>query len=160
MINSLMKEMLQYMNLNYSVIFNNNFDAEIMQNGLKVKYPTLSKGEKRRVDFAAVISFIKFLKLQFGELNLLFLDEIFSNVDINGVSDMIEILRGLCESMNLNIYLIHHARLEGIMSGEHGIGLEKKAYISQVVDGGALGYMRQIKKIFDPKNILNPYKIF
>lgn len=52
------------------------------------------------------------------------------------------------------------ARLRGIISGEHGIGLEKKAYISQVVDGGALGYMRQIKKIFDPKNILNPYKIF
>lgn len=52
------------------------------------------------------------------------------------------------------------ARLEGIISGEHGIGLEKKDYISQVVDGGALGYMRQIKKIFDPKNILNPYKIF
>lgn len=52
------------------------------------------------------------------------------------------------------------ARLGGIISGEHGIGLEKKAYISQVVEGGALGYMRQIKKIFDPKNILNPYKIF
>ncbi len=52
------------------------------------------------------------------------------------------------------------ARLGGIISGEHGIGLEKKDYISQVVDGGALGYMRQIKKIFDPKNILNPYKIF
>lgn len=52
------------------------------------------------------------------------------------------------------------ARLGGIISGEHGIGLEKKVYISQVVDGGALGYMRQIKKIFDPKNILNPYKIF
>ena len=52
------------------------------------------------------------------------------------------------------------ARLGGIISGEHGIGLEKKAYITQVVDGGALGYMRQIKKIFDPKNILNPYKIF
>ena len=52
------------------------------------------------------------------------------------------------------------ARLGGIISGEHGIGLEKKAYISQVVDGGALGYIRQIKKIFDPKNILSPYKIF
>lgn len=52
------------------------------------------------------------------------------------------------------------ARLGGIISGEHGIGLEKKAYIAQVVDGGALDYMRQIKKIFDPKNILNPYKIF
>jgi FAD/FMN-containing dehydrogenase len=52
------------------------------------------------------------------------------------------------------------AKLGGIISGEHGIGLEKKAYISQVVEGGALDYMRQIKKIFDPNNILNPYKIF
>lgn len=52
------------------------------------------------------------------------------------------------------------ARLGGIISGEHGIGLEKKAYISKVVDGGALDYMRLIKKTFDPNNILNPYKIF
>ncbi len=51
-------------------------------------------------------------------------------------------------------------KLDGIISGEHGIGLEKKAYISKVVDGGALDYMRLIKKTFDPKNILNPYKIF
>ncbi len=51
-------------------------------------------------------------------------------------------------------------KLGGIISGEHGIGLEKKAYISKVVDGGALDYMRLIKKTFDPKNILNPYKIF
>lgn len=50
--------------------------------------------------------------------------------------------------------------LGGTISGEHGIGIEKKPYISQVVDGGALNYMRQIKKIFDPNNILNPYKIF
>lgn len=52
------------------------------------------------------------------------------------------------------------AKLGGIISGEHGIGLEKKAYISKVVDGCALDYMRLIKKTFDPKNILNPYKIF
>ncbi|MBR1425204.1 FAD-binding protein [bacterium] len=50
--------------------------------------------------------------------------------------------------------------LGGTISGEHGIGLEKRPYIAQVVEGGALDYMRQIKKLFDPKNILNPYKIF
>ena len=57
---------------------------------------------------------------------------------------------------------IYHltAKLGGTISGEHGIGLEKKAYISKVVEAGALDYMRQIKKIFDPNNILNPYKIF
>jgi len=50
--------------------------------------------------------------------------------------------------------------LDGTISGEHGIGLEKKPYISNVVEAGALSYMREIKKIFDPNNILNPYKIF
>ena len=114
-INSLIEEMLNYMNLNYSITFDGNFDASIKQNGMNVKYCTLSKGEKRRVDFATVIAFIKFLKIQFAELNLLFLDEIFSNVDINGVNDMIDILKDLSEDMNLNIYLIHHARLEGVM---------------------------------------------
>lgn len=50
--------------------------------------------------------------------------------------------------------------LGGTISAEHGIGLEKKPYISKVLDDGAINYMRQIKKIFDPNNILNPYKIF
>lgn len=52
------------------------------------------------------------------------------------------------------------AKLGGILSGEHGIGLEKRAHIHKVINSTALNYMRQIKKTFDPNNILNPYKIF
>lgn len=52
------------------------------------------------------------------------------------------------------------AKLGGILSGEHGIGAEKRDYISKVINSVALNYMRQIKKTFDPNNILNPYKIF
>lgn len=114
-INDLMKNMMDYMDLNYTITFNDNFDAEIIQNGMKIKYATLSKGQKSRVDFATIISFVKFLKLQFGELNLLFLDELFSHVDINGMNDMIDILRNLSNDMKLNIYLIHHAKLENVM---------------------------------------------
>ena len=114
-INKLMEEMLSYMNLNYAIEFNTNFDAQIMQNGMKVKYATLRKGQKARVDFATIISFVKFLKLQFGELNLLFLDELFSHVDVNGMNDMIDILKNLSTDMKLNIYLIHHAKLENIL---------------------------------------------
>ena len=50
--------------------------------------------------------------------------------------------------------------LNGIISGEHGIGLEKREHIGKVVNSLALDYMRQIKKIFDPNNIFNPNKIF
>ena len=114
-INNLMTEMLDYMGLNYTIEFDNNFDAEITQNGMKIKYATLSKGQKARVDFATIISFVKFLKLQFGELNLLFLDELFSHVDVNGMNDMIDILKNLSTDMKLNIYLIHHAKLENVL---------------------------------------------
>lgn len=51
-------------------------------------------------------------------------------------------------------------RLDGILSGEHGIGLLKRAHISKVLSTETLNYMRTVKKIFDPENILNPYKIF
>ena len=51
-------------------------------------------------------------------------------------------------------------KLGGTISGEHGIGREKRAHISKVVNSTALNYMREIKKVFDPNNILNPYKIF
>ncbi len=50
--------------------------------------------------------------------------------------------------------------LGGTISAEHGVGLEKKDYIKNVVDSTALEYMIMIKRIFDPKNILNPGKIF
>lgn len=52
------------------------------------------------------------------------------------------------------------AKLGGILSGEHGIGSEKRNHIHKVINSVALDYMRQIKKTLDPKNILNPYKIF
>ncbi len=48
----------------------------------------------------------------------------------------------------------------GVVSGEHGIGLVKKPYLSYVLDKTQIDLMRGIKKVFDPDNILNPGKIF
>ncbi len=50
--------------------------------------------------------------------------------------------------------------LRGQVSGEHGIGLAKKAYFCRTANEEALRIMRGIKAVFDPKNILNPGKIF
>lgn len=50
--------------------------------------------------------------------------------------------------------------LGGMISGEHGIGLAKKKYLPLAMDSSQIELMRKIKKIFDPKNILNPGKIF
>ena len=51
-------------------------------------------------------------------------------------------------------------KLNGTLSGEHGIGSEKRAYIGKEVDAATLALMRAIKRVFDPNNILNPGKLF
>jgi glycolate oxidase len=48
----------------------------------------------------------------------------------------------------------------GVISGEHGIGLVKKPFLSMVLDEKQIDLMRRIKKAFDPAGIMNPQKIF
>jgi len=50
--------------------------------------------------------------------------------------------------------------LGGTISGEHGIGLVQKEYLDIVFNESTMRLMREIKKIFDPNNILNAGKIF
>jgi glycolate oxidase len=50
--------------------------------------------------------------------------------------------------------------LGGAISGEHGIGTEKKAYFRELEDPAKLALMRRIKAAFDPCGILNPGTIF
>ena len=51
-------------------------------------------------------------------------------------------------------------KLRGTLSGEHGVGSEKRAFVSKEIDCVTLDLMRNIKKLFDPNNILNPGKLF
>lgn len=51
------------------------------------------------------------------------------------------------------------AQLSGLVSGEHGIGYAKKEYMSRLYGDTPIELMRGIKKVFDPKNILNPHKV-
>jgi len=50
--------------------------------------------------------------------------------------------------------------LGGTMSGEHGVGIAKAAFIPLEITPEAAVYMKTIKKALDPNNILNPGKIF
>ncbi len=50
--------------------------------------------------------------------------------------------------------------LNGSVSAEHGIGLEKRAYLNWTRSPEEIVLMKQIKQIFDPKGIMNPGKLF
>ena len=49
--------------------------------------------------------------------------------------------------------------LDGTLSGEHGVGLEKRDFIDRDIERPTLRLMRDIKRQFDPNGILNPGKV-
>lgn len=65
-----------------------------------------------------------------------------------------ELKKGITEIFELTI------SLSGTLSGEHGIGLVQKEYMHLKYTPLHFNIMRGIKQTFDPKNILNPGKIF
>ncbi len=61
----------------------------------------------------------------------------------------------------LNHQLVARAlQLGGTCTGEHGVGIHKMGFLLDETGTGAVGAMRAIKQALDPKNILNPGKIF
>ncbi|HVQ03368.1 MAG TPA: FAD-linked oxidase C-terminal domain-containing protein [Burkholderiaceae bacterium] len=61
----------------------------------------------------------------------------------------------------LNLQLVQRAlRLEGTCTGEHGVGLHKQGFLVEEAGENSVEMMRTLKRALDPKNILNPGKIF
>ncbi len=84
-----------------------------------------------------------------GNLHVDILKEQISDTDWHST-----VLQGIGEIFKLAV------TLGGTLSGEHGIGIAKRPYMSIAMGEANLMLMRGIKKVFDPHGILNPGKIF
>jgi D-lactate dehydrogenase (cytochrome) len=67
--------------------------------------------------------------------------------------------REIAEKLNHDL-VARALRLEGTCTGEHGVGLHKMGFLVDETGAGAVDMMRTIKRALDPKNIMNPGKIF
>jgi D-lactate dehydrogenase (cytochrome) len=67
--------------------------------------------------------------------------------------------RALAEGLNHKL-VARALGLGGTCTGEHGVGLHKMGFLVAETGAGAVDMMRSIKRALDPKNIMNPGKIF
>jgi len=73
-------------------------------------------------------------------------------VDPNNEADV-------AEAKAFNVRVVKRAlAMEGTCTGEHGIGIGKQSYLAEEL-GEAVDLMRDLKRTFDPENLLNPGKI-
>ncbi len=81
------------------------------------------------------------------------------NIHFNILFDPEKTTREAVEDLRKEI-LMQVISLSGTISGEHGIGLTKKGYLPRELSPTLLEIQKALKKVFDPKGILNPGKIF
>lgn len=106
--NSEIYKMMGEMHLNYQVIFDDQFNAQIMHLGEEISPATLSAGETVKVDFVILMAFIRLLKMKFPSINVMFLDEIFASVDQYGIYTICKILNRIVKELGLNILVVSH----------------------------------------------------
>jgi DNA repair exonuclease SbcCD ATPase subunit len=120
------------LHLPYKVIFNEEFNSQIFHLGEEISTHTLSTGEMKKVDFAVLIAIIKLMKIRFSSINILFLDEIFSSVDPDGVHSILTTLRKMCDELNMNVFVINHAPMPTEIF-DYKIEINKKSNFSDMI---------------------------
>jgi DNA repair exonuclease SbcCD ATPase subunit len=108
-LNSQIQDLLIEMGIPYRVQFDEEFNAVLTHMGMEISVTTLSTGEMKKVDFSVLMAIVRLMKIKFSGLNLLFLDEIFSSVDGEGIGAILKILRQNSEDLGLNVFVINHA---------------------------------------------------
>jgi DNA repair exonuclease SbcCD ATPase subunit len=99
------------MGIPFGITFDDKFNCMLYHLGEEISPKTLSTGERKKVDFVIIMALIKMIKTRFPGLNILFLDEIFSSIDSDGVYHIISILHQTIKEIGLNTFVINHTVL-------------------------------------------------
>ena len=131
-INKLINRYLEKMNFGVSFTLDENFNEEMKSRYRdKFTYDSFSEGEKQRIDIALLQTWRSVAEMKNSmSTNLLLLDEVFdSSLDVDGMEDYLEILKGV--SQKNNIYIISH-KLENVASFDRVIRVDKVGDFSYI----------------------------
>ena len=109
-INHFVSENVKKMLLPFDVKLDETFTAEIKSLGISIEHDTLSTGETKKINIAILIAYLKLIRTK-KHINILFLDEVFSSIDLEGIDSILLLLKSFANDYNINIFVVHHAIL-------------------------------------------------
>jgi DNA repair exonuclease SbcCD ATPase subunit len=109
-INHFISENIKKMMLPFDVRLDETFTAEIKSLGVPVEHDSLSTGETKKINISILIAYLKLIRTK-KHINILFLDEVFSSIDIEGIDSILGLLKSFANDYNINIFVVHHAIL-------------------------------------------------
>ena len=109
-INHFIKENIQKMSLNFDVELDETFTAEIKSLGRIINHDSLSTGETKLLNLSILVAYLKLIRTK-KNINILFLDEVFSSIDLGNIDHMLTLLKSFADEYNINIFVVHHAIL-------------------------------------------------
>ncbi len=110
-INHYIKENLESLGMPFVIHLDDEFNANVESLGEAIDVETLSTGETKKANIAIMLAYLKLIRMK-RHINILFLDEVFSSIDISSIYDVLKMLREFANEYKINIFLIHHAMLE------------------------------------------------
>ena len=110
-LNSRILEISEKLEFKFSFEFDNEFDPHITYLGLQISPESLSSGQRKKMNLIVLLAFIEIIKMKHSQMNVMFLDEIFSSLDKSNVYRAISILKEYSEKYGMSIFVVSHESL-------------------------------------------------
>jgi DNA repair exonuclease SbcCD ATPase subunit len=110
-INKFIEHNLTKLDVPFKVRLDDQFTANVSLLGQDIEVDSLSSGETRLVNLAVMLAYLKLIRMK-KHINMLFLDEVFSTVDVQNIYLILDLLKDFAREFNVNVFVIHHAMLE------------------------------------------------
>lgn len=125
-INHFISENVKKIGLNFEVKLDDTFSSEIRNLGNVVEHDSLSTGETKLINISILVAYLKLIRTK-KHINILFLDEVFSSIDLDNISKILTLLKSFSNDYNINIFVVHHAVLNDEMF-DRIIRIEKNVF--------------------------------
>ena len=91
--------------------FDLEFDPIITHLGVQISPDSLSTGEQKKMNLIVLLCILELIKLKHHRVNLLFLDEVFSSLDVESIYRIVDLLKDFSKKYNMSIFVISHDML-------------------------------------------------